>query len=101
MKTVSKADARKFLADVPDYQLFWLNDGSVLKSLNELNTALTKMKADVFMHHVNKERNDFANWILDVIGDKELAQSIRKLKSKAGIKKKVAARLRVLKRKAK
>jgi HD superfamily phosphohydrolase len=64
----------------PD-KYFWLHDGRALKSLKELSDSLENMPGDVFSHHVTKERNDFSNWIKDVIGDKDLAQRVYSLKT--------------------
>jgi len=64
---------------------FYLKDGQVIKDLEDLLFALETMSDDVFSHHVNAERNDFANWIKDVIKNKDLAREIVWLKDKASI----------------
>ena len=61
---------------------FYLADGSVLKSAYELYKAIDHIDANTFKHHVNPERNDFANWIGDIYRDKKLATSLRKCKTK-------------------
>jgi hypothetical protein len=66
---------------------FYLNDGRVLKSASELMHSLNSMSNDVFVHHVNAERNDFSNWIRDIYGNKELALSIKKCKTKDSVRK--------------
>lgn len=71
--------------DVPDEKVFWLNDGRVLKNLKELKEALRNMEDHVFFHHVNKERNDFYNWIKEVVKDSKLAKGIQRVKTKAGM----------------
>jgi len=62
---------------------FWLNDGRVIKDIDELAKALEKMHDDIFNHHVTDNRNDFANWIRDVIKDKGLAKKIAASRTKA------------------
>jgi hypothetical protein len=79
--------------DVHHENRFWVNDGNVLKNLQELPGALRNMDAETFMHHVNDEKNDFANWVNDVVGEKTLARDLLALKSKTPMVKAIKARL--------
>jgi hypothetical protein len=63
-------------ADVPESQFFMLQDGRVIKNLPELQTAFEEMSDETFRHHVNSRKNDFANWVRDVLGDRELAAEL-------------------------
>ena len=72
----------KFLNDVPEDKTFVMPDGTRIKNLEELRDELRFMNNDVFSHHVNNEKNDFANWIRDVIGDTELAERMMRTKSR-------------------
>lgn len=56
---------------------FRLFSGRSLASIRELYDALGSMSDDVWVHHVNRERNDFANWIEAVFQSGELAEQIR------------------------
>jgi hypothetical protein len=67
--------------EMPQESYFWLKNGAAIKSIDELSKALKTMPDDVFNHHVNSEKNDFANWICDVLKDKKLAQKISSAKS--------------------
>jgi len=89
-----KRPARKRLPDVAEEHTFLANDGQVLKNLSHLPPALQKMSQDTFAHHVNAERNDFANWIKDVMGENKLADEVRNFKSKSALMKAVQAKLR-------
>ena len=60
---------------------FWLRDGTAIKDLNNLAEAFQKMHDDIFKHHVDDQKNDFSNWIRDVLKDKELAIKIAKARS--------------------
>ena len=42
---------------------FKLADGRVIKSVPEMIEAIRSMDEWVYRHHVNTEKNDFANWI--------------------------------------
>lgn len=59
---------------------FWVNQGPILKDLAELAEALKTMNEKVFMHHVRKDANDFANWVEHVLKDTETAAVLRKAK---------------------
>lgn len=78
---LNKKQANKILGDVPHDKVFWLNDGRSLKNLNELSKALNKMDMGLYKYHVNKDKNDFMNWIRHVIGDNLLAKNIAKNKN--------------------
>ncbi|MEM4268049.1 MAG: DUF5752 family protein [Candidatus Woesearchaeota archaeon] len=92
-----KEKASVYLSDVASEYVFWLCDRRTLKNLEQLSDALADMNDDVFRYHVNSEKNDFANWIYNIIGDKQLASSIRKLKTKKAIHAKIKERLLALK----
>jgi len=97
---LTKNEARRYLNDVSQEQSFWVNNGNVLKNLEDLANALPEMGKDTFQHHVNKEKNDFSNWIGDVIGDKVLANDLRSSKSKESALNKLRSRLISLKKKS-
>jgi hypothetical protein len=60
---------------------FWLHDGKSIKNLYELAIILEKMPNDLFNYHVTDKKNDFSNWIRDVIKDKDLAAKISQIKN--------------------
>lgn len=94
----SSNEANSFLANVPDDKKFWSMDGASYAGMIDLSNALKNMKKDVFDHHVSEGKNDFANWVYDVIGDVELANNLRKSRSKNDIAKKVNIRIAQLKK---
>lgn len=65
---------------------FFLKDGTVIKDLFELSKKLDSMPEEVFKHHVNDERNDFYNWIKDVVKRKRLAEAVKGIKEKNKMK---------------
>jgi len=85
------------LSDVSPNQYFHLKDGKSIKNLLELATALRTMDDNVFFHHVNNKRNDFANWIRDVVGDDKLAYKVFKQKNKHDIRVLIEKRILKLK----
>jgi len=61
----------------PKDKEFVLNDGTRMSSIKELIEGLESMTDSTFQHHVNSERNDFANWINDIFKEEELALKVR------------------------
>ncbi len=98
-KTTTRAvkNATQFLSDVQNDKCFWVNNGWILRNLPEVPLVLSNMSDDTFFYHVNENKNDFYNWIGDVIGDKTLAKNIKN-SSKASMIKKVERRITQLKR---
>ena len=88
--------AEGFLADVPRDMIFRMHMGAELHNIRELAESLDIVSDETFSYHVNNEKNDFANWVHDVIGDTILASEIRHLKTKDAIKDKVRKRISAL-----
>ncbi|MFP3897826.1 MAG: hypothetical protein ACLFVD_00715 [Dehalococcoidia bacterium] len=93
---ISKEEASRRLADVPDDKRFWCRDGRLIKNLRELGSALNEMSAESFDHHSGQGRSDFANWVREVIGDEKLAKDLARAKSPGQAGKAVAERVSFL-----
>ncbi|MEM4268472.1 MAG: hypothetical protein QXK37_06620 [Candidatus Woesearchaeota archaeon] len=93
MFRMTKEIAQREISGVPEDKVFWLHDGRILKNLFDLVDALKDIPPEIFTHHVNEGKNDFANWINEVIGDKKLADEIRNHRDAISILNKVAKRL--------
>ena len=93
---MTKEKATLLLADVSDDKRFWCADGKALKNMSELRSALNDMSAETFAHHSSEGRNDFANWVRDVIGDKILASDLGKLLNRTEAAERVANRVAFL-----
>ncbi len=88
----SKDDAKKALDDVYHEFYFHLQDGRVLKNLKDLLHAFRRMAPEVYGHHVNDHKNDFSNWIRDIIKDEKLANQLRalsKVKAAAAVQQRI------------
>jgi archaellum component FlaC len=48
---------------IPPSLYFRLHNNRILKSVDDLTTALQEMDKQVFVHHVNESHNDFADWL--------------------------------------
>lgn len=85
---------KKELINADDANLFWVNGNGALRNLKELAECLKAMPAEAYEHHVNVEKNDFANWVQDILLDKKLAIDLKRAKTQAAALKKVEARLK-------
>ena len=83
MNVITKTEAQKCLSDVPGQYAFWCGDGMVLKNMKGLQNGLTTMSDKTYLYHSNSEKNDFSNWVQDVIGDQKLANDLHDAKSRA------------------
>ena len=75
-------DAKLILSDVVTKHEFNIHMGTSIKNLQELAEALEIMDDDVFNHHVTKEKNDFSNWVKDIIEDVNLSNDLLKAKTR-------------------
>ena len=71
-----KEDAQRVLRHVPDVKRFYCHDGEILNNIYDLKTALGRMPVATYRHHVNEEKNDFARWVREVLGDDKLARDM-------------------------
>jgi len=88
---------QSWLVNVAQDKAFWRHDGGVVKNLDELAAALRAMSEETFRHHATVDKNDFSNWVRDVIGDGTLANQLQKTMTQANAARKVETRLGWLK----
>ena len=93
---MSKEQAEKFRGKVPEEYAFWCYDGRIFRDMKELAEGLVKMSDEVFAYHANPEKNDFSNWVRDVLKDEKLASDLAIATSKVQAAGHVATRLTYL-----
>lgn len=71
-----KPESKKVLANVPEENVFWCCDGGIYHNMQELRDALNTMPVATYVYHVNAAKNDFTNWVRDIIQDEELADAL-------------------------
>ncbi len=76
----NETNKSKIIQAKPEHY-FILVTGVPLKNLKELATSLETMNEWVFNHHVNDQRNDFSNWIKEILKEDELAEEIKIIKN--------------------
>ncbi len=96
MAGISQEQAQKILARVPEEYVFRCQDGRIFRDMRELAEALATMTDETFAYHSNAEKKDFSNWVIDIMGDKKLAQDLGKNANRAQAAKLVANRVSFL-----
>jgi hypothetical protein len=61
---------------------FHFVDGTAVSSLPELAAALEKINDETFAFHLEREPNDMAKWVNDVVGDYQLSEIIAEASNK-------------------
>ena len=70
--------AKRLLADVPGEYVFRCVNGHTLRNLKELEAELKTISDEDYKQHANAQKNDFTNWVRDIIKDESLAKSLAK-----------------------
>jgi hypothetical protein len=96
MARMFPAEASRLLKNVPEQFTFYCLDGSRFWNLEDLARAVGSMSEEVFAHHVNEEKNDFANWVFDIVGDHTLAHQLRSTRSLATTSRRLNERVALL-----
>jgi len=80
---MERRKTKKQMVTAPPNCAFWVHDGPIVHNLKELKDALAKTVSDKqFKHHVTREKNDFVNWIADVLQDKKCANSMKRVRTR-------------------
>jgi hypothetical protein len=95
-KTSTKKRNSQFTEKVPDEYVFWCCDNRKFADMKELVEGLNTMSDDTYTFHVNGEKNDFYNWVIDIIKDEELATGLLQATSRRIAAQCVASRLAFL-----
>ena len=76
-----RGKVRKELIESLPQNCFWVHNGPILSDLQELYEALRgEVTHEQFAHHVTEDRNDFADWIENTLGDVPCAKKVRSAK---------------------
>jgi hypothetical protein len=86
------------VTDVPVEFVFYCNNGNVLRNMNELASELKSMSDETYSYHANMEKNDFMNWVRDIIKDETLAINLQKARSRSQAARAVTDRVNALMR---
>jgi hypothetical protein len=72
LKKPPQKQAVKALAEC----VFWCHDGRIFTDLMELAAGLEAMSDETYAYHSNLEKQDFSNWVRDIIEDEWLAEEL-------------------------
>jgi hypothetical protein len=75
----------RFNRDVPPNKMLKLNNGMLVVNPRDLYAEVEAMKDSVFKSHVNDNKNDFAEWFRNAVGDYELADLLESTKDRKRI----------------
>jgi hypothetical protein len=78
----AKDETKRRISRAPKEKYFWVVDGTVIRSIKELAQAVDSMDYNIYQHHVNNGRNDFAQWIEDVFKLTSLGRELRQSNNK-------------------
>jgi len=93
-RTVKKAVRLKKLVVANNEHCFWVNNGPILQTLEDLRSALKTIGSNEYYYHVHEDRNDFSVWVHHVLKDKKCAETLGKAKSQTEALKAVMRALR-------
>lgn len=64
---------------------FWVHNGPIVHSLEQLRDALKEMSEEQYTHHTQRgDGNDFACWIEDCFKDTTCAKKVARAKTRVG-----------------
>jgi len=95
-KTASKPKSPRFQEKTPEAYVFWCCDGRKFCDMRELAEGLAAISDETYAYHANAEKNDFCNWVRDIIMDVELAAALSEAKSRSDAARSVVDRLAFL-----
>ena len=64
--------------------------------MHSIRETLKEMDEETYNHHVKSEKNDFSNWVKDVLNDEKLSRDLLKSTSKKSAAIKVEDRVALL-----
>jgi protoporphyrinogen oxidase len=92
----TKKQTEKQLVKAPVEFVFWCHDGRIFSDLAELAEGLAAMSDETFAYHSNAEKQDFSNWVRNIIGDELLANYLYNLTDRLRAADYVSARITLL-----
>ncbi len=96
-KSLSSENIKKILSEVSDFESFWFCNNNVANSLESLSKLLLEVDDTTFRYHLHKNKNDYEDWIKNVIGDEEFSKEISRVKTRFTLSKKIEERILFLK----
>jgi hypothetical protein len=81
---MTSQNAVALMKEAPAEHTFKLHKTSIeIKSIPELAEALEIMSEESYNHHVSEKKNDFANWVKDIMHDDELSTKLKGVRDRS------------------
>lgn len=64
---------------ISEHEYFYASNGDVLRNKDDLLRFLRSVDEQTFHHHANSEKNDFANWTVDILKNKKIGKKLKRL----------------------
>jgi hypothetical protein len=93
-----RREAQRLLAEVAQERAFHCQDGKVLRSLKDLEDALSVMTDETYGYHWSASKKDISKWVRDIVGDLNLARDLEWATSRSLAAWEVATRMSYLAR---
>lgn len=87
-------EQKRKLIQAPDGQEFWVHNGPALRNLHDLRDIMNTISHDQFNYHVAPGKNDFANWVRDILQDQGCARELMRCKTPLSTKRTIIKFLR-------
>jgi|GEM_PF-6660700 len=84
------------LLDVPPDKVFWFCNSSCAANIYQFVDTIEHTNDGVFLYHVQNGRNDFADWIKNVLEDEQFYALIKEERNKYWFVQKARWRIRQL-----
>jgi hypothetical protein len=94
--TEVKKKSGTLLSKVPAEYVFWCNNGNTFSDLEELAAGLKAMSDETYDYHCNPDKQDFANWVRDIVKDDVLAADLAMAANRIQAAECAAARIAIL-----
>lgn len=75
--------AKPVLVCVDGEHCFWTHGGAVLSTLRDLRNELNSMTDEEYQYHANVDKNDFADWVENILCDDACAKGLRRARRRA------------------
>ena len=72
-----KAIKQTTFQHVPEEAVFWAVRGDRISTVRDLINCMASLSEEQWRHHVSKEKNDVANWVLHVLKNPLLAKDLQ------------------------
>ncbi|HEY4517641.1 MAG TPA: hypothetical protein VJI74_02025 [Candidatus Paceibacterota bacterium] len=82
------------LTEAQGEQCFWTCSGMVISNLAVLRDTLARMSDEEYAYHANREKNDFAKWVKEILHDPLCAKALLKARNRKAAAAAVSAALK-------